>query len=215
MCFASTRAIVALVKKRLDAEHMTQQASEHDIESWLERLRRGDRAAAEAIYRGFYGKVTGFVRLQIADEAAVEEIVDDTFMVLFENPGSFDGRSRFTTWLLGIAKRKSADWWRAHAREPSTGGQDDTDTLDHIEDPAWPALEHLAQAQVATILRSCIGRLPPAQREALYWVFFEALSLVEVAKQLDCAGGTIKSRLFHARLKMADCVKRRLNHGLA
>lgn len=192
---------------------MAQQASEHDIGLWLERLRRGDRAAAEAIYRGFYGKVTGFIRVQIADEAAVEEIVDDTFMVLFENPGSFDGRSRFTTWLLGIAKRKSADWWRAHVREPSADAQDDSDMLNHLEDPAWPALEHLEQAQVSTIVRRCIERLPPTQREALYWVFFEALSLVEVAKQLDCADGTIKSRLFHARLKMADCVKRRLNTG--
>ena len=156
---------------------MTQQASEHDIDLWLDRLQSGDRSAAEAIYRGFYGKVTGFVRLQVTDEAAVEEIVDDTFMVLFQNPGSFGRRSRFTTWLLGIAKRKSADWWRAHAREPSASGQDDTDRLSGLEDPAWPVFEDLAQAQVSTILRSCIKRLPPTQREALYWVFFEALPL--------------------------------------
>jgi len=49
----------------------------------------------------------------------------------------------------------------------------------------------------------------------MYWVFFEEMSVDQAAEQVHCAPGTVKSRLFHAKAKLADCIGRRLNDGVA
>lgn len=176
----------------------------------LERIAKGDAAAVESVYRAYYGTVKAFVSLQISDSGAVEEIVDDVFMVLFSSANQFRGESALKTWLLGIARNLCHNWLRQMSREPVAGLEVSDDELSGLMDQAWPALDLLQQQQVQAIVRLCLDRLPTAQKEALFYVFFEEMSLEETAKNLACATGTIKSRLFHAKGKMADCVKRRL-----
>ncbi len=194
---------------------MRSQATEQDIGIWLDRLCRGDDAAVEAIYRGYYPCVTAFVRLYVDSSEAVEEIVDDTFMAVFSKPEQFQARSSFKTWLLGIAKNKCFEWLRRAKREPSMGLQDDTQLLDGLVDQSWPVLDHLQGEQIRLIIQFCLQRLPVVQREVLYWVFYEDLSVTYAAERAQCAAGTVKSRLFCAKAKMADCIHRRLNDGVA
>lgn len=177
----------------------------------LERIAQGDASAVETVYRQYYGTVSAFVRMQIADSGAVEEIVDDVFMVLFSSASQFRGESAFKTWLLGIARNLCHNWLRQMSREPVAGMDVTDEELSGLMDQAWPALDHLQQQQIQAIVRLCLDRLPPPQKEALFWVFFEEMSLEETAKALSCAIGTVKSRLFHAKAKVADCVKRRLS----
>lgn len=190
-------------------------ANDRDIDQWLIRLRSGDDLAVQAIYRGFFGGLTAFVRLHVDDSAAVEEIVDDAFMVVFTKPEQFEGRSSFKTWLFGIAKNLCHDWLRKAGRQPAIAPDNDQLLLEGLVDPAWPVLDHLEQAQIHAIIRLCIQRLPDVQREVLYWVFFEEKSVDQTADEVRCASGTVKSRLFHAKAKLADCVSRRLNNGVA
>jgi len=194
---------------------MRPQAPEHDIDDWLERLRRGDSSAVKAIYRGYYGCVTAFVKLYIDQTAAVEEIVDDTFLAVFSKPDQFEGRSSFKTWLLGIAKNQCHDWLRRAKREPAIGLQDDEAMLNSLVDHAWPVLDQLESKQISAIVQFCLQRLPDIQRQVMYWVFFEEMSVDQTAEQVQCAPGTVKSRLFHAKAKLADCISRRLNDGVA
>jgi len=186
--------------------------SEQDIDDWLARLRRGDEQAVIAIYRGYVKSVTAFVRLYVDDSAPVEEIVDDTFLAVFRSADRFEGRSSFKTWLLAIARNQCYDWLRRAKREPAIASQDDQ-ALHHLIDPATPVLDHLEQQQIREIVRRCLLRLPEAQRQVLYCVFYEDLSIEQTAQQVGCASGTVKSRMFHAKSRMADCVRRRLNNG--
>lgn len=183
---------------------------DQEITSLLERIAQGDAAAVESVYRQYYGTVSAFVRMQIADSGAVEEIVDDVFMVVFSSANQFRGESAFKTWLLGIARNLCHNWLRQMSREPVAGLDVSDAELSGLMDQAWPVLDHLQQQQVQAIIRRCLDRLPGPQKEALFWVFFEELSVEDTAKTVACAIGTVKSRLFHAKAKMADCVKRRL-----
>lgn len=190
-------------------------ATEQDVAFWLDRLRQGDSAAVEAIYRGFYSSLTAFVRLHVDDSAAVEEIVDDTYMVVFSNPSGFEGRSSFKTWLFGIAKNRCYEWLRRAKRQPAIGAQDDQLVLESLVDPAWPAVDQLEQAQINAIIRLCMQRLKEVHRQVLFLVFYEDMSMEQVAQEQQCAAGTIKSRVFHAKSKLADCIDRRLNDRVA
>lgn len=194
---------------------MRPKATEEDINHWLDRLRCSDDAAVEAIYRGYYGCVYAFVKLYVDDSTATEEIVDDTFMVVFNKPDQFMGRSSFKTWLLAIAKNQCHDWLRRAKREPAIGRQDDTALLDSLVDQTWPVLDHLETQQIRNIVQFCLQRLPEVQREIMYFVFYEDMSINRVAEHAQCASGTVKSRLFHAKIKLADCINRRLNDGVA
>jgi len=199
---------------------MRPQATENDIDDWLDRLRRKDDAAAQAtavqaIYRGYYACVTAFVKLYVDQTAAVEEIVDDTFLAVFRKPDQFEGRSSFKTWLLSIAKNQCSDWMRRAKREPAHGLQDDEALLQSLVDPTWPVIDQLESKQISSIIRFCLQRLPDVQRQVIYWVFFEEMSVDQTAAQVQCAPGTVKSRVFHAKAKLAECINRRLNGGVA
>lgn len=193
---------------------MSVPASENDIDHWLARLREGDEHAIIAIYRGYIRNVTAFVRLYVDDGVAAEEIVDDTFLSAFRNIDQFKHRSSFKTWLLGIARNQCYEWLRRASREPAINGQPET-ALATLIDPALPALDHLESKQIRAIVHACLRRLPASQRQVLYWVFFEDLSMEETASQVSCAAGTVKSRMFHAKSRMADCIHRRLNGSIA
>jgi len=147
----------------------------------------------------------------VTDASAAEEIVQDTFLAAFDQSDRFQGRSSFKTWLLAIAKNKSRDAIRRAKREPAAIASDDLSILDQLVDQGWPALEQIAAKQIAKLITFCLKRLPLAQREVTYFVFYEEMSLEQVAHQVCCPPGTVKSRLFHARLKLADCLKRRLD----
>ncbi|WP_159078798.1 RNA polymerase sigma factor [Orrella marina] len=167
-----------------------------------------------AIYHGYMRSVTAFVRLYVDDVVAIEEIVDDTFLAIFSKPDQFEGRSSFKTWLLGIARNQCHNWLRKARKEPAINARTD-DAFGTLVDPTPPILDHLEQQQVRQIVRLCLMRLPEAQRQVLYWVFYEELSVNETAEQVGCAPGTVKSRMFHAKSRMADCVRRRLDGGIA
>lgn len=180
-----------------------------DIEL-LKRLIEGDQTAATALYKQHYQSVYGFVRMQIDDVGAIPEIVDDVFMAVFSSAAQFKGQSAPKTWMLGIARNICHNWLRKMSREPVQQRDALPDELASLVDQQWPVLDRIERDETRDIVRFCMDRLPIQQREALFWVYFEDMSIDETAQVLQCAAGTVKSRLFHAKSKMADCVHRRL-----
>ena len=191
---------------------MTHSANDDNIKMLLDRLKNGDEQAAVAIYRSFYGCVNSFVGLYVDDSAAAEEIVHDTFLAAFDSYERFEGRSNFKTWLMGIAKNKSHDWLRRTKREPAVSDLDSQPIIEQLIDPQWSVHDHVAAKQIRAIVRLCLRRLPLAQREATYLVFFEEMSVEQTAVEVNCPPGTVKSRLFNARLRLAACLRRQLGH---
>lgn len=193
---------------------MKRVANEQELADWFDRLRQGDETAVQAIYQGYYSQLSAFVRLRISDVGAVEEIVDDTFMAIFTNPQQFEGRSSFKTWLYGVAKNRCQDWLRKTGRNPVARQDSSDEGLAELPAVDWSTLENIENLQLQRLVEQCLRQLPPPQREALYWVFFHELSVREIAQMAACAQGTVKSRLFHGKAKLALCVTRGLNGGV-
>jgi RNA polymerase sigma-70 factor (ECF subfamily) len=189
---------------------MPNRTQDIDLPSLLERVKLADQGAVEVLYRHFYSSVYAFVRMQIDDLGAVDEIVDDVFMVVFKSVADFRGQANFKTWVMGIAKNLCYNWLRKMSREPSLQHFSTEHQLDALIDQDLPVLDQLERHEIQTIIKLCMDRLPAHHRETLFWVYFEDMTLSQVAQAMKCATGTIKSRLFHAKLKMADCVTRRL-----
>jgi len=84
---------------------------------------------------------------------------------------------------------------------------DENDQYDQI-DPNWDLVANLEAKQDSEAMLKCIDKLPTDQREAIFWVHYQEEGLEVVAKHLECPVGTVKSRLFNARLKLRDCMSR-------
>ena len=187
-----------------------------ELQNLLNQVALGDNKAVESIYRHYQASIYAFIRLRVRDEDAAEEILNDTFMIAIQKPDQFNGTSEFKTWLCGIAKNVCGTWMR----KQNTGIARsivaiDDEAFDNLPSPDWDILSRLENQEMDEVLRECIDQLPVSHKEAFFWAWFEEESMEVVAERLDCPVGTIKSRLFNARAKIADCVKGVLEPGVA
>ncbi|MFL6665215.1 MAG: RNA polymerase sigma factor [Rhizobacter sp.] len=171
----------------------------------LALIGQADEAAFRELYRAFSRRLYAYVLRQLGDPAQAEEIVADTLYEIWRQPAKFRGDSQFSTWLIGIARNKVLMAFRS--RKPDQHHDDIDDVAETIaaEDPS--AFDVLAQQQRHEGVRHCMGKLSDEHRECVHLVFYEGLSLAEVAGVQGCPEGTVKTRLFHARAKLKNCLK--------
>ncbi len=170
----------------------------------LERVGSGDETAFTTLYRSVNRRVFAFALNQLRDEARAEEVVVDTLHEVWKHPERFNATSKFSTWVLGIARYKILNAFRS-----STHSYDElTDEMSETvaSDDASPH-DLLAASQRQTGVRECMDKLTTDHRECMHLVFFEGMSLGEVATLQACPENTIKTRLFHARQKIKNCLR--------
>jgi RNA polymerase sigma-70 factor, ECF subfamily len=187
-----------------DDLQLTRRADERELAATLDAIARSDQQAMIRFYKSFESRVYAFAMRRLGNPEEAEAVVVETMYEVWKVAKSFKGESRIETWLLGIAKYKSLDKLRAR--------QDESDDIDdHAETLAdtAPSVEQLVYAkQRAHSLADCIGELPKDQGEALHLVYFEGSSIEEVSEIQSIPSGTVKTRLFHARKKLKDCLER-------
>ncbi len=166
----------------------------------LRQMANGNEAALRKMYSLFSRKIYAFALNRLKDPGQAEEIVVDTMHEVWKFPLRFRGESKFSTWLLGIARNKVLSALRSRDPEP--------DELDETMPALEPGVfELLAQKQRREGVRRCMDKLAAEQRECMHLVFYEGLSLAEVASVQQCPENTVKTRLFHARQKIKNCLR--------
>ena len=176
-----------------------------EVKLLLERIGREEQAAFRQLYKAFSRKVYAYVLNLLGDHARAEEVLVDTFYEVWRNPQRFRGDSQFSTWLIGIARRKALMVYRARRPDEVHADLDDIAETTASETP--DAFAELAGKQRREGVQHCMGKLSEEHRECLHLVFYEGLSLAEVAQVQNCPEGTVKTRLFHARQKIKNCLQ--------
>jgi RNA polymerase sigma-70 factor (ECF subfamily) len=189
-----------------------QDLSNDEVTTLLNQIASGNDKAATQLYQRYFDFLYAYVRHQLADSQAAEDVTQEVFVAVFLKPQTFAGNARFSTWLCGIAKNKCVDWWRKNRIPMALAPLDENNQGEQI-DPNWDFVANLETQQNNEAMRKCIDKLPTDQREAIFWVHYQEEGLEAVAKHLDCPVGTVKSRLFNARTKLRDCMSRWLKGG--
>jgi RNA polymerase sigma-70 factor (ECF subfamily) len=160
----------------------------------IARIAEGDRKAFEELYSLYHRRLARFLTRLTRRYDIAEEVVNDTFWVVWRKARSFRGDSQPSTWILGIAYRKARNAFRSSARFAEKNLQ--VDLLP-------PTGEEPADTEE---LRDWLGRalaeLPVEQRLAVELCYELGYSCEEIAKIMDCPVNTVKTRLFHARAKL-------------
>jgi RNA polymerase sigma-70 factor (ECF subfamily) len=160
------------------------------------RIATGDRASMSALFRRRQGEVFRFALHLTGSRAIAEDVTQEVFLAVIHDAGRYDPkRSSVTAWLCGIARnhaRRRFD--RDRAMVPLDEGGDKEAPSDRSD-----ALGDLAKAEDIETVRKAVLSLPLPYREAVVLCDLEELSYADAAAALECAVGTVRSRLHRGR----------------
>ena len=157
----------------------------------LTAVSRGDRKALEELYLGYHRRLARFVSRFASRHETVEEIINDTFMVVWQHAGDFRGASRVSTWIIGIAYRTALKALRRD--DPRTNG---------LAMVVEPSVDPTRDAELRDWVAHGLKHLPLEQRLVMELAYHMGHSVEEIATITEAPIGTVKARMFHAREKL-------------
>jgi len=160
------------------------------------RVATGDLPAFEALYRLYHPRLVRFVGRMLRRPALVDEVLDDTLLVVWHRADSYNGSSKVATWIFAIAYRKAL---KALQRldEPV-----DDDAADQRVEPGPGPEQQLGQLQLRRALQEAMAALTPEHRAVIDLTYFHGLACREIADIVGCPVDTVKTRMFHARRRL-------------
>jgi len=184
----------------------------------LARARAGDRVAFEGLVERHLSQVWGVVWRIVRHTQDAEDVVQDTFLTAWRSLGDFREEAALSTWLHRIAVTRALHHVeRASERmRRASRSIDDEETgpaaLIALEGgrsraAAESPLRQLESKELLARLQQCLDKLPPAWRAVLALRDVDALAYDEIARVLEVALGTVRSRLARARLALKECVE--------
>jgi len=168
--------------------------------SLLRRVAAEDRKAFETLYHLYYRRLFAYLFKVTRRGELVEEVLNDVMFAIWTSAGRFDGRSRPSTWIFGIAYHKAL---KALARQ--TVGAGDEPEREVAEPATSDGPESLlTRREVANTLGKALGALSPEQRAVVELTYYYELSYGEIAEIVGCPVNTVKTRMFHARRRLKN-----------
>lgn len=177
---------------------------------------RGDRAAFAALVKRHQGTVYRIALRILRDEGDANDAAQEAFLKAFRNLASFDTGRPFAPWLYRIARNHTLDVARHKGRSPEDLERADRDDEDagvgaagrDVADPeAQDALSMLEGADLKRRIGGALEKLDPKYREVVELYHFEGLTYDEIAATLGVPIGTVMTRLFRARGRLAEALK--------
>ena len=166
-------------------------------EQLVARIAVSDAAAVSTLFRRRHADVYRVAMLMTGSTAAAEDVTQDVFLAVMRDAGRFEaGRASVAAWLCGIALN--------HARR-RLDRERRTVPLPEPETTAPTAVVHpdpvgdLSIAEEINALRRAVLSLPVRYREVVVLCDLQDLSYTDAAAVLECAVGTVRSRLHRAR----------------
>jgi RNA polymerase sigma-70 factor (ECF subfamily) len=164
----------------------------------LERIAAGDAAAFTTLFRRRQADVYRVALLMTGVPATAEDVTQDVFLAVMRDAARYEqGRSTVTAWLCGIARNHARRRLEREGRMVPFPDETEEGRPGAVaqQDP----LGDLANAQQLDALRRAVLSLPLHYREVVVLCDLQELSYQEAALSLDCAVGTVRSRLHRAR----------------
>jgi RNA polymerase sigma-70 factor (ECF subfamily) len=178
--------------RRRDLAHLSDEAL-------VALVARSDESALAELYDRVGGIAYGLAYRVLRDEALAEDAVQEAFLGLWRNAGSFiPERAKASTWILTLVHRRAVDLVRREQRrrtEPIEGAPEPA--VGSAEEAAWLRLDRER-------VQGALSRLPDQQRETIELAYYGGYTQSELAERLGQPLGTIKSRMFSGLTRLRE-----------
>ncbi len=161
-------------------------------------VRRKDRKATAEFIERHADALHSYLRRRLSPRTDLaDDLLQEVFLTAWESLARYEGRSSLRNWLLGIARHKVEDHYRAALREPWP-----CDESEAAGEPSGqaPAEERMDRERLLEKTRLALERLPERYRAVLRWRYWERRSAAEVAAQTGTTVKAVERLLARARL---------------
>lgn len=163
----------------------------------------GDESALKSLYERTAPKLLGVVLRIQKDRSAAEDVLQDVYLRVWQNAGSYSPEAgRPLTWLCAIARNRAIDVIRRRAEMQGPVSEDGEDWVERLADP------HDSEEAILgrDALRACLGRLEAMQRDCIVLAYCEGHSREELAARYDRPVNTIKTWLHRGLAALRGCL---------
>ncbi|MCJ7842406.1 sigma-70 family RNA polymerase sigma factor [Lederbergia sp. NSJ-179] len=168
---------------------------EEFTDEWLiQRSIQGDQQAFSLLCQRYESSVTRFIRYQVNDTVAREDIFQETLLTSWRNLNTLNKPDKFKSWILQIARNKCKDYYRRqnHVDQPM-----EDEVLEYRINRH--GVTHQKKSSLIERVLEEMEEISPAEKQLLRYFYFQGMTVAEVAVKNGVPIGTIKSRLHTAR----------------
>ena len=141
----------------------------------LDRIAAEDASAFDALYRAYQPRLKRFIGGMTQRSALIEEVLDDTMMVVWRKAPTYNGEAKVSTWIFAIAYRQTLKALRRR---------------------------ELQQQELHRHLGQALAGLSADQRAVIELTYYLGYACREIAQIMGCPVDTVKTRMFYARRKL-------------
>ena len=181
--------------------------SDHDL---VARSRDGDRTAFTILVERYRSRVHAMIYNMVRNDADAWDLTQETFLKAWLALGRFEARASFFTWLYRIAHNVTYDFLRRRRPGQTAGTFEEEWQSAHlaseaaeVADTTEPPEAALVRADLRAALDKALAQLSPDHRQTILLKEVQDLKYHEIAEIMGCSIGTVMSRLFYARRRLA------------
>ncbi len=174
----------------------------------VESIGEGDPHAYRELVDRYKTMVFTLALRILRNKEDAEEVAQDTFMKAYKGLSSFQGDSKFSTWLYKIAYRASLDHLKKNNRRIDQNSMDVSNA--HYLKAAGDITDEMVHKERVTIIKQAIEALSPRDSAIITLFYMEERSLKEIAEVLGLSAAVIKVRLFRSRKQLATILQHKL-----
>jgi RNA polymerase sigma-70 factor, ECF subfamily len=170
----------------------------NDPDSVIAACKRNDSKAQRALIKLYYGYVKSISLRYSSDNMLADEIINETFLKVFNNLDRYDEKQAFKGWLRTIVVNTAIDYYRKSNQQPEYENLDNVYLADLNED----VISHISAEEILELVR----RLSPVYRMVFSLYVLDGYTHKEIAEKLGIKEGTSKSNLQDARKKLQSMI---------
>ncbi len=185
--------------------------SESNVDEQLvKQVRKGDKEAFDILVLKYQEKINNVVRQYLSDPSLSMDVTQETFINAYRSLDKFQGRSSFYTWLYRIAVNTAKNYLQGRERRPPDVDIDFKEVVilgkQRLEDNASPE-GLLRQDEVQHAVLKAVNHLSDELRTSIVLREMGGLSYREISVVMKCPVGTVRSRIYRARVVVDDYLK--------
>ncbi len=207
-------------RKESEAESHAAHTLELDVEIsdeiLMQQCQKGNQESLETLYQRYYRPILLFILRIVQNRDMAEDLVQETFIRVFNKRDTWQPNSKFSSWLYRIARNLCIDekrrYWNRlvhmdsqYSNYNSEYGQ--SSFLDSVEDGNGDARDNFAAKCDEETIKSAINQLSPEQREVIILNKYQGMSYIEISEILGATPESIKQRAYRAHLKLRQILE--------
>lgn len=188
----------------MDQEHINQ---------LVRNAQKGDKDAFHDLHQVFWRQIRYFIWKTLKNESEVEDVLQETFIEAYRHLSQLKDPSVFRPWLYKIALYQCNRVFRR--KRPLIFSDMEESVVAAIPDETaeFLPLSVLENKEAGALILKLVEQLPDEQRMTLTLFYFQQMTIVEIARIMDCPENTVKSRMRYAKRTLRTQIEKEQQKG--